>query len=95
VTRASLGVVAVAAVAVCLLAAAFWIAPRACEGGLDIYFLCGLTALVVMAALPFVLRLGDSLIARITLAFGLVVLGAALWISGLLMANVQILCRLF
>jgi hypothetical protein len=95
VTRAALGVVAVAAVAGCLFAAAFWTAPRACEGGLGIYFLCGLAALVVMLALPFVLRSGDSLFARVILALGLVVLGAALWVSGLLVADFQILCRLF
>jgi hypothetical protein len=85
----------VAAVAAGLLAAAFWIAPRACEDGLGIYFLCGLAALVVMAALPFVLRSGNSLFARVIVALGLVVLGAALWVSGLVVADVQILCRLF
>jgi hypothetical protein len=95
VSRATQGVIAVAAVAVSLLAVAFWIAPRFCEGGFGIYFLCGLGALVVVLALPFVLRTGNSLFARVTSALGLVALGAALWVAGLLAANVQFLCRLF
>ena len=94
-SRASHVVIAVAAVALSLLGIAFWIAPRSCEGGFEIYLLCGLAALVVMLALPFVLRIGNSLFARVALALGLVALGAALWVAGLLAANVQFLCRLF
>ena len=94
-SRASECVIAVATVALLLLAVAFWIAPRACAGGFEIYLLSGLAALAAMLALPFVLRIGDSLFARVASALGFVVLGAALWVAGLLTAEVQILCRLF
>ena len=88
-------VIAIAAVALSLLGVAFWSAPRSCEGGFETYFLCGLAALAVMLALPFVLRISDSLFARIALALGLVLLGAALWVGGLAAADVRFLCRLF
>lgn len=83
------------AVAVSVSAAAFWIAPRACEGGLEIYFGFGLAAGVVMLALPFLLRSSDSLLARTLAALGFAVLAAIAWIGGLFAANVQIICRLF
>jgi len=95
-SRTSLSAIAVAiTTAILLVAAAFWFAPRACEGGLEAYLMCGVAALVMMFALPFVLRMGDSLLVRAASALGLVVLAAAFWLAGLFAANVQILCRLF
>ena len=78
-----------------LLAAAFAIAPRACQGGLDVYFWCGVAAILVMVVVPFVLRSGGSLLMRGAVAVGLGVCAAAAWIGGLVAADVHILCRLF
>ena len=94
-SRAAKCAVAVATIAFVLVAIAFWIKPRACEGGLEIYFFCGLAALPAMAALPFGFGIGKSVMARVASALGLVVLGIAAWVAGLFAANVQILCRLF
>jgi hypothetical protein len=78
-----------------VLGSAFLFAPRACEGGLDIYLWSGVAALVMLAILPFVLRLGGSVLGSTGWAFGLVLLGAATWVGGLAAANFRILCRLF
>ena len=78
-----------------LIAVAFLIAPRACEGGLEIYLQCGIAAFIVLAALPFILRSGNSLAVRVVSGFGLVVLGVIVWSIGLVAANVNFLCRLF
>ena len=94
-SRASQALIATAAIALALLAIAFWIAPSACEGGLEIYLQCGVVALAMLAALPFVLRTGNSLSVRFASALGLLILGATVWTVGLFAANVQILCRLF
>ena len=40
-----------------LVAIAFWISPRACEGGLETYLKCGVAAIALTFALPFVARL--------------------------------------
>jgi hypothetical protein len=89
------GTVAVAAVAFLLFVAAFWLAPSSCEGGFGIYVLCGVAALAVLLAMPFALRFGNSTLIRVGWGLGLVVLGGALWIAGLAVANFRILCRLF
>ena len=78
-----------------LVSIAFFVAPRACEGGFEIYLQCGIVALIALAALPFVLRTGNSLAIRIVSGLGFVVLGAAAWVVGLVVANVNFLCRLF
>lgn len=95
VSRAWQGVSAVSAIVVSLIAAAFWIAPRACEGGLEVYFFLGIAGIVAMLALPFILRSSVSLLVRVFLALGFAIVGAVGWVVGLLAANVQILCRLF
>jgi hypothetical protein len=78
-----------------VFASAFVFAPRSCEGGLDLYFWSGVAGLTMLAILPFVVRAGASLLGSIGWAFGLLLLGAGVWLGGLLAANVQILCRLF
>lgn len=78
-----------------LVSVAFFVAPRACEGGFEIYLQCGVVALIVLVALPFVLRIGNSLAIRIVSGLGFVVLGAVAWFVGLVVANVNFLCRLF
>jgi hypothetical protein len=78
-----------------LFLSAFVVAPKACEGGLEVYFWAGVAGLVALLALPFVVRTGSSLLASLawSLAFGL--FGAAVWVGGLSAANVRIICRLF
>ena len=78
-----------------LVFVAFWVAPRACEGGFETYLQCGTMALIVLAALPFVLLGGKSLSVRVVSSVGFVILGAVAWVAGLFVANVNILCRLF
>ena len=87
--------IAAAVVSLTLVVVAFWVAPRACEGGFETYLQCGTVALIVLAALPFVLRSGNSLSIRVVSALGFVVLGTAMWLVGLFVANVNFLCRLF
>jgi hypothetical protein len=78
-----------------LVSVAFWVAPRACAGGFEIYVQCGIVALAVLAALPFVMRSGNSTAVRAVSALGFAVLGVVGWAIGLFAANVNFLCRLF
>ena len=94
-SRASLCIVAASVILLVLVSTAFFVAPRACEGGFEIYLQCGIVALIVLVALPFVLRTSNSLALRIVSSLGLVVLGVAVWVVGLVVANVNFLCRLF
>lgn len=94
-SRASACIVAAAVILLLLVCVAFFVAPRACEGGFEIYLQCGVAALIILTALPFVFRIGSSLAVRIVSGFGFVVLGAAAWFVGLVVANVNFLCRLF
>lgn len=94
-TRSSIGFVAAAGIALAVFALAFVIAPRACEGGLEVYFWSGVGALVVLVALPFASRIGGSGLVRAAWALGFLVLGTGVWFAGLFAANVRIMCRLF
>ena len=82
-------------VAIATLAAAFWAASRPCEGQIEFYFWFGIAALLVLFALPLAIPSASSLAAKIGWAFGFAVLGAGVWIGGLVAANVRIMCRLF
>lgn len=93
-SRAPTGVIVAFAVGLLLFASAFVIAPRSCEGGLSVYFWLGVFALVVLLALPFVTRLGSSVLIRSGWAVGLVLAGAGVWVAGLAAANVRLICRL-
>jgi hypothetical protein len=95
VSRSSHCAGAAVVILVLLVCAAFFVAPRACQGGFEIYVQCGIAALIVLAALPFLLRSGNSTGVRVVSGLGLVVLGVAAWIAGLVAANVNFLCRLF
>ena len=86
------------ALAVGLLAAlmggAFLAAPRSCAWGLQAYTVAGACAVLALAVLPFVAgppvfrsRVGSAV-------FG-VALGMAVWVAGLVLADFQLLCRLF
>jgi len=94
-SRTSQCFIAAAVVLLLLVAVAFLVAPRACEGGFEIYLQCGIVAFIVLAALPFLLRSGNSLAVRVVSGLDLVVLGAVTWVIGLFAANVNFLCRLF
>jgi hypothetical protein len=83
-----------AAVALAMLAAAFAAAPHSCNGGLEVYVGVGIVALIVMAALPFVIGPRDAP-AKVSRAFGFVALGIVVWLAGGMVANVRIMCRLF
>ena len=94
-SRASQRFIAAAVISLMLVFVAFWVAPRACEGGFETYLQCGTVTLIVLAALPFVLRSGNSLAVRVVSALGFVGLGVVGWVVGLFAANVSFLCRLF
>lgn len=78
-----------------LFAFAFVAAPKSCEWGLGAYFWSGVVCVLVMFALPFVLRAASSARSRSGLAFAFAAAGCGVWIAGLFAANVRILCRLF
>jgi hypothetical protein len=86
---------AAAVICAIVLALAFVVAPRSCEGGLTLYFWSGMAALLLLIALPFVAHAGPSLPARLLWSLGLALGGVAAWFAGLFLANVQIMCRLF
>jgi hypothetical protein len=93
--RRATGVSVACAILAGVFASAFVFAPRACEGGLDLYFWSGVGALVMLVILPFLVHLGGSILGSIGWAFGFFLLGIGVWVGGLVAANVQILCRLF
>jgi hypothetical protein len=93
--RAKQMFIAAATVGALVIAAAFLAAPHACEGGLDLYFWCGVVALVVLLSLPFAFRSINSVLGRVAAGIGFAVLGGVIWIAGLFVANIQIMCRLF
>lgn len=78
-----------------VFALAFLVAPRSCEGGLTVYWWAGVIGVVALAAIPPVVRAGQSVPGRIAWAAGFLAFGVAVWIAGLLAANVRIICRLF
>jgi hypothetical protein len=90
-----IGVGLAASIGLVVFALAFVVAPRACEGGLDVYLWCGVAALAALLALSFVTHLSGSLLASFGWAVGFAVLGFGAWLGGLVAANVRIICRLF
>jgi hypothetical protein len=82
------------AIATALVMLAFVVAPRACEGGLELYFWCGCAAFLLLFCLPFVARMGRSYLARVAFALGFVVFGMGAWLVGLFAANVRFICGL-
>ena len=83
-------VAALLAAATILLA--FVIAPSACKGGLEIYFWSGCVALLAFVALPFVTPVGHSMLARFSCSVGFLILGGAVWLLGLIVADVRFIC---
>jgi hypothetical protein len=84
-----------AGIGIAVFATAFAVAPRSCEGGLELYFWIGAGALVALVALPFVVLAGSSVPARSAWGLSFAAFGVAAWLAGAFAANVRILCRLF
>ena len=82
-----------AVIAIAVFASAFLFAPRACRGG-EVYFWCGVVALLVLLALPFIRRVGSALLVRAGAALGFVGLGLGAWLAGVFAANVRFFCGL-
>lgn len=76
------------------IAVAYLVAPRSCQGGLEVYVWCGGAALLALVALPFIARIGRSTLIRMALALGFLVFGAGVWLAGLFAANVRFICGL-
>jgi hypothetical protein len=74
---------------------AFIAAPKSCEWGLNAYALSGVVCMLLLLAIPFAFRAGESGAARIGLGVALAAAGAIVWVVGLFAANVRIMCRLF
>ena len=83
-----------AGIVAALMAVAFAVAPRACAGGLEVYAVAGLVALLALAGLPFIVGIGRTIARRLGASLGLVVLGVVTWLTGLLLANVRFICGL-
>ena len=83
------------AIGVIVFASAFFAAPRSCDGGLTFYFWLGVASLVILSALPFIKPAGNTVAIRLAWSLGFTTFGAAVWIAGLVLANVRIMCRLF
>ena len=84
--------ISAAAIAIALVALAFVVAPRACAGGLEVYFWCGVAAVLLLALVPFITHNARMILVRCALAFGFALFGAAAWIAGMLAANVRFIC---
>ena len=94
-SRTKFGLLLAAALGVAVIALAFIAAPHACDGGLALYFWGGIIALAAWVALPFVVPIGATWLARSGWSVALLLLGTVVWLTGLFAANVRIICRLF
>jgi hypothetical protein len=74
---------------------AFVASPKACEWGLSAYFWSGVAVILILFIAPFYLRRHESTGKRIGTALLAGGAGLAIWISGLFIADIQIMCRLF
>ena len=93
-SRARICLISAIAFASAIFGFAFLVAPQACAGGFELYFWCGVGAACVLLALPFVTRVGNSVLVRIAVALGLATVGAGAWLAGMLAANVRFICGL-
>jgi hypothetical protein len=83
------------AICAALFGFAFAAAPRSCEGGLEAYVLAGAAGLVVLLAIPLLLRTDHAVARRVAMGLGFAAIGLVVWMAGLFIANVRIMCRLF
>ena len=94
-SRQFLAMVIVAAACGGLFAFAFAAAPRSCDWGLTDYMWSGVAVDLILLVLPFALQLSSALWKRALLSLGLGMLGIAVWVLGFVVADVNIICRLF
>lgn len=73
----------------------FLIAPRSCEGGLELYLLGGAVMVLVLSSLPFMLLLNKPLSSRLAAAALLGFITTLIWLAGFFIADFRIICRLF
>ena len=78
-----------------LFAFAFAAAPRSCDWGLTDYLWSGVAVDLILLVLPFALHLAKALWKRALLSFALGALGIAVWTVGFVVADVNVICRLF
>ena len=94
VAREPAAYVSAIVIAVILLVLAYFVAPTACKGGLEMYVWSGAAALLLLPGLPFLAHLGRSVLVRIALGFGFFAFGVGAWLAGLFAANVRFICGL-
>jgi len=94
VAREPAAFISAAAIAAALVALAYFVAPRACAGGLELYFRCGVAALLLLVGLPFFTHRARSILVRVVLALGFLTFGVGAWLAGLFAANVRFICGL-
>ena len=71
-----------------------FLAPKSCEGGLDVYFWIGIISIVALAVVPYVMREHSTSRQRLLQAVGGVVATLAVWIAVFALAPFRIMCRL-
>lgn len=80
---------------IALFGVAFLVAPHSCPDGLTAYFWLGVVVIAALLVIPFVLERKLSILKRALASLGLAVLGAVVWVAGVIAANISIVCRLF
>ena len=78
-----------------LFSFAFIAAPYSCEWGATAYFFAGVASIAVLFVGAIVVKGDSPLVNRIVLSLGLDLAVLFVWSTGLFVANVRILCRLF
>jgi hypothetical protein len=86
--------ISAAAIAAALVVLAYVVAPRACTGGFEFYFWCGVAALLLLVGLPFATHTARSILVRVALALSFLTFGVGAWLAGLFAANVRFICGL-
>jgi len=93
--RRAVGIAIATATLIAVFVSSFALAPRSCEGGLEIYFWCGVAAIVVLIELAFIVPAGASFGGSLGWAMAVATVVAAIWTAGVFAANFRIICRLF
>lgn len=74
---------------------AFFASPHACEWGLPAYFWFGMIVFIVLFLLPFFMLKQHGYGFRLGVATLCGLLELALWVAGAVLADMQLICRLF
>ena len=92
--RESAAFIGAATIATALVGLAYLVAPRACQGGFELYTWCGGAALLLLLGLPFAAHMGRSTLIRVAFALGFLIFGVGAWLGGVFAANVRFICGL-